>query len=229
MACDDYEVAEANAFLELSHTHDVVIDVGANVGLYSCLAASQGKNVLSFEPSERNLKYLYRNLWQNRFQGVEVFPLGLTERAGLKRLYGFGGISSFVLGWVQAREDRFAIVPVTTLDKIVADRFRGQRLLIKIDVEGSELEVLAGARRTLDLSPKPTWMIEILLASETIPGGINRRFAEVFEVFWSHGYECKKLNAKRNPVTPEDVRRWVTNGLVDDETHDFLFFHSEQG
>lgn len=223
MARDSYELAEASAFLELLENHEAVVDIGANVGFYSCLAASRGKHVLSFEPSPRNLKYLYRNLWENQLQIVEVFPLGLARQPGLSRLYGFSEMASFVPGWAQAGKKRFSTVPVTSLDTMVAERFRGRKLLIKMDVEGFELDVLAGAGRTLDLNPQPTWLVEIILALETIPGGINMRFAEAFEIFWRHGYECKRLNAKRDPVSPEDVRRWVANRHVDDDTHDFLF------
>lgn len=223
MARGDYESAETKTFLDLLESCETVIDIGANVGLYSCLAASRGKHVVCFEPSSRNLKYLYQNLWENQFQDVEVFPLGLAKQPGLNRLYGFGGISSFVPGWAQADKNRFTVVPVTNLDTIIADRFRGRGLLIKMDVEGFELEVLAGAERTLDLDPKPTWMVEILLDVETIPGGINTRFAEAFEVFWRHGYECKKLNESRDPVGPEEIRRWVSDRRVGDGTRDFLF------
>lgn len=223
IAYEGYELAEASAFLELLENHEAVVDIGANVGFYSCLAAGRGKQVISFEPSPRNLKFLYRNLWENRLQSVEVFPLGLARQPGLNRLYGFGGIASFVPGWAQADKKRFDIVPVTSLDTIVAGRFRGRKLLVKMDVEGFELDVLAGAERTLDLEPKPTWLIEISLSLDIIPGGINTRFAEAFEIFWSHGYECKRLNAAQDVVHPEDVHRWIANRRVDDDTHDFLF------
>lgn len=223
MVQEDFEWAPGNTFMELLDGRETVIDIGANVGLYSCLAASRGKQVVCFEPSPRNLKYLYRNLSDNGFCGVEVFPLGLAKQPGLSRLYGFGGIASFVRGWAQADEKRFTIVPVTNLDTIVADRFEGRRLLIKMDVEGFELDVLAGAERTLNLTPRPVWLVEVLLAVETIPGGINSRFAEAFELFWSHGYDCNKLNATRDRVTAEDIRRWVADGRVDDGTRDFLF------
>jgi FkbM family methyltransferase len=193
------------------------------------LAASRGKHVISFEPSARNLKFLYRNLWENQFQNAEIFPMGLAKQPGLNRLYGFGAVASFVPGWLHANKSRFTFVPVTSLDTIIAGRFQGRKLLIKMDVEGFELDVLAGAARTLDLIPKPSWLVEVLLNDEAVPGGINRRFADVFETFWKHGYQCKRLNAKREPVHPDDVQRWVANGTVDihniaaDEVHNFLF------
>jgi FkbM family methyltransferase len=221
---EDYEPDEAAAFLEMLENHEIVLDIGANVGFYSCLAASRGKQVICFEPSPRNLKYLYRNLWDNQFRNVEIFPLGLAKQPGLNRLYGFSMTASFVPGWRRADKGHFTTVPVTSLDTIMEGRFRNRKLLIKMDVEGFELDVLAGAERTLALTPKPTWMVEVFLAHETIPGGTNTRFAETFELFWKHGYQCEALNAKRGSVQPADVRRWAAKGVADAETSNFLFF-----
>ena len=102
MASSDFEPNEVRTFLESLESHDTVLDIGANVGFYSCLAASRGKHVLSFEPSPRNLRFLYRNLMENGLQNAEVFPVGVAKQCGLSRIYGFGGISSFVAGWAQA-------------------------------------------------------------------------------------------------------------------------------
>src|SRR5271165_259246 len=71
-AGDDWEQAERATFDSLLGTHDRVVDVGANVGFYSCLAASKGKPVIAIEPSPRNVDYLKANLWRNRYQNVEV-------------------------------------------------------------------------------------------------------------------------------------------------------------
>jgi len=223
MVRPSWEAEEIAAFCELMESCDTVVDIGANVGFYSCLAAARGQHVIAIEPSPRNLKFLYRNLWENRFDHVEVFPLGLAARCGLGRIYGFGGISSFVPGWAQAREASSHLAPLATLDTMVAHRFEGKKLLIKMDVEGFELDVLAGAAATLDLTPKPTWLIEILLRDDVIPGGVSRSFKETFEVFWERGYRSRKLDAARTLVEPADVNFWVMNGSVDSGTHNFLF------
>lgn len=223
MAAGDWEANEVKTFLELMKTHDAVLDIGANVGLYTCLAASRGKQTVSFEPSARNLNFLYRNLWNNHFLDVEVFPLGLGEHPGLGRIFGYGGIASFVPGWAQAPEAQSSLVPLTTLDSVAACRFQGKKLLIKMDVEGFELNVLSGAGKTLDLNPKPTWLVEISLSGELVPGGINRRFAETFALFWNRGYTCALMNAPDTKVRQADVERWVAAEHVDMGTHDFLF------
>jgi FkbM family methyltransferase len=223
MTRPEWEADEIEAFLALVKTHDVVLDIGANVGFYSCLAARCGKPTVAFEPSSRNLKFLYKNLWENHCTDVEIFPLGLGRHCGLGRIYGFGGISSFVPDWAQARESESTLAPLTTLDTIAAGRFKDRKLLIKMDVEGFEMEVLAGAPETLDRHPKPTWLVEILLSSAVIPGGISKTFAETFEVFWKHGYRSNKLDSLLTPAEPADVQRWVANNSVDLNTHDFLF------
>lgn len=224
MAKSNFETEEIGVFLNLIDHHDALIDVGANVGFYSCLAASHGKHVLSFEPSDRNLKFLYRNLWENGFTSAEVFPVGLAKQRGLSCIYGFGGIASFVPGWAQAQKSRFSIVPVTTLDTVVASRFHGQKLFVKVDVEGFEFDVVSGALETLRLEPRPTWLIEIILRHEVVPGGVNTRFADTFKLFWECGYQCRKLDSHSTPVSPEDVSRWVANNFVDSGTQNFLFF-----
>jgi len=223
IAAAGWEDAEIAAFLSLLESHDVVVDIGANVGIYSCLAASRGKQTVAIEPLRRNLNYLYRNLWDNQLRNVEVFPMGLAHTPGLGRIYGFGGIASFLPGWAQAREAQSTLVPLTSLDAVVNGRFGGKRLLIKLDVEGFELEVLAGAVCTLDRIPKPTWLVEILFRGEVIPGGMNSRFAETFAMFWERGYCCYKLDRAQTPVGPDQVSRWIRKGSVDGDTRDFLF------
>jgi FkbM family methyltransferase len=222
-ASSDFEPNEARTFLKLLESHDTVLDVGANIGFYSCLAASRGKHVIAFELLPRNLQFLYRNLWENGLHSTEVFPLGLAKEPGLRRLYGTCDTASFVTGWAQAERNLSAVVPVTSLDRIVATRFPGQKLLIKMDVEGFELDVLAGAENTLGLTPKPTWLVEILLDDKAIPGGTNTRFADVFDLFWKDGYKCRTLDTELQTVSRADVSRWVGNGSAHPKSHNFLF------
>jgi FkbM family methyltransferase len=223
IAAAGWEGDEIAAFISLLETHDVVVDIGANVGIYSCLAASRGKKTVAIEPLRRNLNYLYRNLWDNQLRNVEVFPMGLAQAPGLGRIYGYGGIASFLPGWAQARETQSTLVPLTSLDAVVNGRFGGKKLLIKLDVEGFELEVLAGAVSTLDRIPKPTWLVEILFRGEVIPGGLNSKFAETFAMFWERGYCCHKLDRAMTPVGPDQVSLWIRDGSVDGDTRDFLF------
>jgi FkbM family methyltransferase len=219
-----YEADQTALFLELLGSHDVVIDIGANVGFYSCLAASRAKRTIAIEPFPRNLNFLLSNLSENRFTDVEVFPMGLGRTPGLKQIYGFADVASFVPGWNSVNERLFSTVPITTLDTIAVHRFQGKKLLIKLDVEGFELEVLAGSEETVNLNPRPTWLIEVLLNDKAVPGGINPKFGEVFELFWKRGYSCRSIEDGRKSISQTDVERWVANGKVDGDKSNFMFF-----
>jgi hypothetical protein len=111
---------------------------------------------------------------------------------------------------------------VSTLDHLLNGRFDNVPLLIKMDVEGFELQVLKGAKHILEMSPKPTWLVEIVL-NEHFPGGRNDRFCETFEVFFSHGYEARVADEEQRHVLMSDVESWARQGRVGFGSHNYLF------
>ena len=200
---------------------DTVLDVGANVGFYSRLAASVESTCSLSSRHGETRSSCFAILSRMASKILRFFRLVLQNSAGSGRIYGFGGISSFVAGWGQAQTSRYSLVPVTTLDALVAKRFEGKRSLIKVEVEGFELDVLAGATETLQLDPKPIWMVEVLLRDGVIPGEINTRFQETFEMFWRLGYQCTKLDKTPSRVQRSDVEHWV--GRRGADCTNFLF------
>ena len=222
MAAGVFETEEIEVFLRLLQKASTCIDIGANIGLYTCLAAAQGKHVVAIEPLSVNLTALYRNLLCNSFLDIEVFPVGLSGKAGIKRLFGGNTGASFVPGWAGASDKRNELVPVSTLDLIVQTRFDGSALLIKMDVEGFEYEVLLGAEHTLGLSPRPMWLVEICL-SEHFPDGLNDKFYNTFDAFWRRGYEARTVNREERLIHADDVSRWVKQGYADFGSHNYLF------
>lgn len=222
LVADGWEANERRVFAAELASADVCVDVGANVGLYACLARAQGKHVLAVEPLAQNLAFLYRNLRVNDFADVEVFPLGLASRPGLSLIYGFSDIASFVPGWSRAAAARSEEVPLSTLDILLGDRFDDRRLLIKIDVEGFEWDVLAGSGRALSMSPKPTWMVEILL-DNPLNDSVNPRFADIFRLFRQHGYSAWQIADTLRPVDEATVAAWVRDRTLSGASANFLF------
>ena len=218
----NYETDEIEIFLQYLQRSSVCIDIGANVGLYSCLAMRCRKQVLAVEPNPVNLQRLYRNLIANDYLDVELYPVGLSNEPGLKRLYGTGLNASFIAGWARTKNTLYTVAPLTTLDILAGTRFDGLQVTIKIDVEGLEFQVLQGATQTLTLTPKPFWLIEIVL-TEQIPGGINTRMYDTFEIFWRNGYQARTADRERKLVKPQDVERWVATGSRDFGSYNYLF------
>lgn len=202
---------------------DVFIDVGANIGFYTCLAHSLGKYVVAIEPQPQNLDCLYANLSNNNCNNNEVFPLGLSDKPGLLTLYGSSGPSaSLVSGWAGYPNKFKRVIPVNTLDTLLSDRFSGKKLFIKIDIEGAEYNALLGALKTLSGTPKPTWFIEICL-NEFHPGAMNPNYEATFELFWKHGYEVRIANKELTLVTSSDVKSWVAQKNSPNENFNYFF------
>lgn len=189
---------------------DVFVDVGANAGYFTCCARHAHKAVIAIEPAAHNLELLFRNVRANGWTDVEVFPVGLAADPGLGTLYGDGTAASVVTRWAGLSEVWRRTIPLSTLDVLLAGRFDRQRLLIKMDVEGAEYGVLAGARDTLARRPAPVWLIEVCF-TENFPNGINPHFRDIFDLLWSAGYSARSLDANRD-VTPDDVARWIEGG-----------------
>jgi len=198
--------------------------VGANIGIYTCLAASLGKRVIAVEPLPSNLRCLYQNIKSNGFSGVEVFPMGLSSSPGLMTLRGIGAQASFLPNWAvddYGFNQRIKTVcPTTTLDAILGNRFSGQLLFLKVDVEGFEYEVLKSAAATLSMSPAPLWMVECIL--EKFHAGGNRNFEKTFDLFFDRGYSARTPEGVL--VTPENVREWASRGFVDTAVGFNFFF-----
>ncbi len=199
---------------------DVVVDVGANLGLYTCLARRGGKRVIAIEPFPDNQRYLYANLIDNGYTDVSVHPVALDAEPGLLTLYGSGTAASLIRGWAGAGAE--TVVPASTLDTVLrGEEVTDRRLLIKVDVEGAERRVLAGAESTLTMTPAPTWLVEINF-SEHHPAGGNPDFESTFEIFWRCGYDAESVDTNR-PVTERDVREWVATGGRAFGGHNYIF------
>ncbi len=218
-----FETDEAVIIKSLIKEADVFVDVGANIGCYTCLAKSLSKYVVAFEPQAQNLECLYAALDKNGWSDTEVFPIGLSNNPGLLILYGASGPSaSLVKGWAGYSERFKQIIPVNTMDNLLRGRFEGKKLFIKIDVEGAEYDVLRGAIKTLTMSPRPTWFIEICL-SEFHPGKLNPNFADTFNLFWTNGYEVRLANKEKRLITETDVRKWLADKHSDTSEFNYLF------
>ena len=139
----------------------VFYDIGANVGFFVTLAArlvgAQGR-VYAFEPNPRCAAQVRRNAALNGFAHVEVVEVAASSGPGTATLH-FGqtsGVSSIV---GERGADGIA-VPLLAIDDFVRERGARPPSLVMIDVEGAEIEVLAGMQATL-AAHRPVVMCEI--------------------------------------------------------------------
>jgi FkbM family methyltransferase len=136
-----YDYQEMSFLRDVLGSGEVFGDFGANVGLYSVLAASTGASVLAVEPVPGTYQRLKANWRLNEIQGF-AFNGGLGEREETLRFTTDRGGMNKV-----ARSDAVASceVPVVTADRLAQDSGLFPTI-VKIDVEGWELPLLRGAR-----------------------------------------------------------------------------------
>ena len=219
-----FEPEETALLAQLLQRADRFIDVGANLGYYTCLALQSGRGVLAIEPQPRNLRSLYQNLISNGWErNAEVMPVALAASPGLLTLYGASGPSASLLkNWAGYSSRHSQTVAVSTLDNLLSGRFDNERLLVKVDVEGAELGVLQGAQVTLRRSVRPMWLLEVCL-HEFHPDGFNPDFLQVFQAFWDNGYEAYTAEAMPRRVPRERVEAWWAARRTDSGTFNYIF------
>ena len=126
---------------------DLVINVGANQGFYTCLSLSKFKKVFAFEPDPLNFKYLIENIRINKWSdNIQAYPLAVSNKNGLLRLFGNSTGASLIPGWGGASKKSFKLIPSIKLDNLIFDEIRDKSLLIIVDIEGSEKYMLEGAQ-----------------------------------------------------------------------------------
>lgn len=129
----------------------IFVDVGANVGIYSILAAEKGSRVIAFEPDPQNLVALRSNLKLNHYSHlVDVRPIALGPTAGFIAINsGLGPLSHVSEAPFDASlnppNHNQSVVTVSTLDCEISLPVSG----MKMDVEGFELAILDGANKAL--------------------------------------------------------------------------------
>ena len=220
-----FEPEETRIVEQLLGQVDTVVNIGANIGYYCCIALARDKYVVAFEPMQQNLRYLLRNIKANNWESrIEVYPLALSDRVGVIEIYGGGTGASLVKGWAGTPEHHVTLVPRTTLDNALGTRFAGKQCLMLVDIEGAERLMLAGASIFIAMDPKPVWLVEVSI-SEHQPDGIkiNPHLSSTFEVFWDSGYEAWTADSTCRLIQPDEIRQVVSSGTDTLHTHNFLF------
>jgi FkbM family methyltransferase len=152
----EYEPEITALFRRLVTPGSTVFDVGANVGYFSILAGELGAAVHAFEPNPRVRALLARSVGLG-LSDIEVVPAACSDCSGTAPLFLSDSANTGMSGLTVPTERRVE-VDLITLDEY-AGRTRARPDLLKVDVEGHEREVLAGAQSLLRTA-RPTVIAE---------------------------------------------------------------------
>jgi FkbM family methyltransferase len=223
MLFDDYESTTRSLLQHLLRPGMIFVDVGAHVGLYTLLAAllvgSSGK-VYAFEPDPANIAALTKNIRLNNFRNVIVIPHAVSNVTGNAIFYinkACGALSSLY------RPSPFPqIVQTVTIDDFFAKEGGIKIDLMKIDVEGSEYNVLLGATETLKRSVR--LIIEFNPRTLRCAGVLPEK---LIELLWKMGYNINVIGSDHLIVSELQVKRLIYN-LSHGEGHCNLYCWKEQ-
>lgn len=144
-----YEPHVTSAITDVLKPGQVVVDVGANIGYFSMLAATlvgETGKVISFEPNTRNLALLYASIVENRLKNILVLPLAASDSPQILRLQSFGSngfLEAATPGRIGAQ-----YVQAVVLDEILHKEPRIDA--IKMDIEGFEPFALRGLSKIIE-------------------------------------------------------------------------------
>lgn len=177
----------------------VVVDIGANIGEITLVAANRTTHsgqVIAFEPMARIAEQLEENIRENGLTWAKAVRLGVSNRPGEAHIYQpFNsdssepnrGLGTLYPDEPDARPSQ--TITLTTLDRYFEDHPVERLDIIKIDIEGAELACLEGARNTL-LRYKPAIVIEIQAATAANAG---YKQSDILELLSDLGYAFQRI------------------------------------
>jgi FkbM family methyltransferase len=208
--CRNFEVTEREFVNHFLRSGDVFVDVGANIGLFTLIAASRvgstGK-VIAFEPTSKTYERLVGNVRLNRLCNVDCVRSALSDHTGeldlVRSADGFDAWNSFA-GPTTTQTVSRERVGVIEWDRYAeAHLLSGNVTMMKIDVEGWESRVLAGGREILSRSDSPVLQVEFTDDAAQAAGSSCRALYEFLE---SLGYHMYIYDADRHSLTQDGLR-----------------------
>lgn len=197
--CDWYvyfglQEPEGDRLFDLVREGDTVIDVGANIGVMSLNFASRcgpSGRVIGFEPDPVNFDRVTANIKLNKFNNIRIENLALADKPGRLKLFRIDPRNPGMNRFLPPNQQRGEAIEVSvaTLDEFIAENPMERIDLIKIDVEGFEMNVLKGARATISRW-RPKLYIEVINASLKANGASARQLLS-----WVAGLNYRIIHA----------------------------------
>jgi len=213
MISGDYENYELELYKKLLNKNDIVLDIGANIGVYSIEASNrigdEGK-VYAFEPIQENLKLLKRNLKLNFVNNTNPITSAIGKEEGVIKIYkAKNSIATHTAG---AISDEFEEVNVESIDSFCTKNDLKINL-IKMDIEGYEGFALEGGLKTLE-KQQPILFIEFSSHHLKQCGYSPLKHAKNLLKTYKYCYLIDEKNQNYNIITSATKLSTLYNGNI---------------
>lgn len=162
----EYEAGTLSVLKDFLRAGDVFLDVGAYIGFHACVVAKfVGKSglVYAIEPNPEIYKILLTNIRINKLTNISSLEIALGAEESETYIYDCNRTNVGAASLIRPQgvsEESGKLVRVTTIDRLIENKQLRIPTLIKIDVEGFELNVLKGAKTLLEGSQAPMLCVE---------------------------------------------------------------------
>jgi FkbM family methyltransferase len=209
-----YENFPRRIFRGLLKPGMTVVDIGANIGLYTAIAAKAvgpAGRVIAVEPESRNAQLMRQTLALNQFKNVEVVQAAVSDTTGPGQL--FLNEENKADHRIFDRESSRAVMPVDVyrLDDLLAKLAVRRVDVMKVDIQGAEALALQGMRRTLIDNADIRAIIEYWPWGITQAGGDPRSVLRSIRAMGFQVFEIDDHAAHRRPESDDD--RMARRGL----------------
>jgi FkbM family methyltransferase len=218
--CGLYDYDDMNFLLRYLRPEDSFIDIGANIGIYTLLAASRisSGSIYCFEALPKNYDRLKENLKLNHFEQVKPFAIAISDHSGSVALNLAEGDSMPFI--TSLATDRTITVPTDTLDHLLHDQPQSSLTLGKMDIEGAELLALKGSTSLLQQHLPPVWILEINDAVNNF--GYQKQ--DLVNFLKGYSYNLYTYSADTNQIFPITLNEQQGNNVlaIADSAIDFV-------
>jgi len=192
-----------------------VLDIGANLGYYALMEAaiigSQGR-VYAVEPVPRNVQFLIENINLNHFEDrMEAFSLAISDRTGKQKIFlsKLSNLNTLFPGKETKQEMTGETINVEVRDIFSFCQGKRRVEIIRMDIEGAEVEVLQGLNDHFD---KDTFAPSILFETHLSKYHAGHSLEKPLRQLFDRGYYVKKLTSNS-----DDGKKWCAYGYTPQE------------
>jgi FkbM family methyltransferase len=194
-ASGNNELPIQRALAEHLKNGGVFYDIGANVGFFTVLGAKlagSAGQVYAFEPVPENAAYVRLNVRLNRFRNVRVIEKAVSSQSGQGELWiaEYSGGAALTTAAMPPDAKKKIAIEVVSVDDLVFRHNWRRPSVIKIDVEGAEMDALKGMAGTLR-GVQPVLIYEI---DDQKPEGFERKYHDCEDFLEHAGYRVQRLD-----------------------------------
>ena len=213
-----YEPISLSIWARLANNAHFMLDIGAYTGIYGFVAASRNKQsrVICFEPLDLNFSRIWGNISLNAFSNISALPMAVSDKNGEIDLHVYS-IGNFLTSGSSTKHDETKHplvrkkVQSISIDTLVQLNSIQKIDVVKIDVEGSVKNVLAGMTKTIETC-RPDFIIEVLHDIELADylTGFFKKFDYYFFEIKEDNRYIKQTNVVTSGTSLLDLNRLVT-------------------